>query len=330
MGTSVFFSGIGISTDVVFSAWCNAWINGWVASGLTRTSDTGQFSGAAAFPAPGSGGVFIGSAYAVFRFSDPLQATHPVFFRIDFGTNGTARPALRLRVGKGTDGAGNISGVLLTQVVNHAMAATPNYETATPYTHLASSGPGYFAFLGFVDHPGSTGGVQQNYPIIIERSRDANGDLTGDGLLVAASPGAYSTSNNSISLTSGSYRNPVWGFNYASGYYFQSTAPVTAPYSINGTPLGASTSIASGGIGPVLPWVMLAPAVAPWQATAIACIPSGDFPGGDFSPVLNGRTITMRPVDAVNYPIHSAWATAYQPGSTSVASSAIGPAIRWE
>jgi len=73
---------------------------------LTRTSDTGQTS---TFASSDPDGV----KYQVFKFTDSLQSTNPVYIRVNFYCQVAAEyfpTAIGIQVGTSTDGGGNING----------------------------------------------------------------------------------------------------------------------------------------------------------------------------------------------------------------------------
>lgn len=313
-----FTSALSNDTDADFRAWVSAFIQGWKAAGLVQTADTGQINVTTIARPVALGDV----GYAIFRFDDDLQATAPIFIKISFGSNsaqGTS-PRVMLSVGKTTNGAGVLAGVLLAPVVVGNAASVTQGSTTVPYTHYAAGGPGWFGFLPFVD---STNYLHC-FSFFIERSRSASGALSAEGLMIA-----YDAASSNRTMSGGTDQMvSVYGINYASGAYMLGAPPVTVPYSINGTPLSQSSSLAAGSIGPVFPWVIMAPGCVPWQSCVILSIPSGDYPGGIFTTRLCGQAATFRPV-AASGP-HSRWGMSVRPGGSTAGSSYIGPAIRWE
>lgn len=315
-----FSSTFSNATTADFRAWVSAWLQGWADAGLVRTSDTGQIN-VATVNAPTVSTPVVG--YAIFRFDDDLQATAPVFIKITFGGTGTTglAPHLELTVGKATDGAGNISGVFVGPAAIGRDSTSAAAATTQAHAHYAASGPGWFGFLPFVDSTSDS----HCFSLLIERSRDTTGAPTAAGLMVAHE--WYSTGSHNLNQATNMMS--VYGFNYSTGAYMLGVPPVILPYSINGTPLSQSSSLAAGSIGPVFPWVILAPGCVPWQSCIILSIPSGDYPGGIFTTTLCGHQATFRPVAASN--AHSRWGLAPMPRTSSTTvSTYVGPALRWE
>lgn len=98
------------SSDANFRAWGSYLSARFSAVGLIQTADTGQINWTTiTTPA----GVNTYQGYEVWRFADALQASAPVFYRIQYGENDTAdTPGIRIQFGAGSDGAGNLTGNL--------------------------------------------------------------------------------------------------------------------------------------------------------------------------------------------------------------------------
>ncbi len=96
------------ASSAAFQAWVNEIYTGLVTScGLTQTADTGQMAVPCVTTLPGTNTT---GGYYIFRFNDTLQATSPVFIKLEFGTGaGAANPRLFITVASATDGAGNLS-----------------------------------------------------------------------------------------------------------------------------------------------------------------------------------------------------------------------------
>lgn len=286
-------------------------------SGFVQTGDTGQIT----LETAGSGTSASDFGYAIFRFDDALQATHPIYFKVEFGIYPTStRQGEFLTVGKGSDGAGNLSGIL---------APRTGFRVGSGYgevlRQIAVSGDGYAALIGSVNDArplaASTQHVRRFF--IIERSRALDGSISGDGLLVVT---ASTTSTNASTASQISNGNTFLAINYESAAYVSSSAICVTGYSINGTALGPTTSLAAGSIGPVLPWDLIAPGLAPWRSCIAVSIPAGDMPADVFETRLCSQVSTFFPVPpSVS---HSRWGAAIGDGVST--SSWFGLGIRWE
>lgn len=109
------------TTDAEFRVWCQALHDRLSAVGCVQTSDTGQIN-LSTVSVPGTS-TYAG--YEIWRFDDADQATVPVFFKVEYGKGTTAtRNAMRVTVGTGSDGAGNISDASTAQSPNPSTSGT--------------------------------------------------------------------------------------------------------------------------------------------------------------------------------------------------------------
>ena len=107
-----------LDTDARFRALASFVSDNLTAGGLPKTADTGQINLATVTrPAVNTSG-----GYEIRRFDDALQATKPVFFKIEYGT-GAGSPgtgiSFWLTIGTGSDGAGNITGTFFTRTYKY-------------------------------------------------------------------------------------------------------------------------------------------------------------------------------------------------------------------
>jgi hypothetical protein len=169
------------STDAAFRAWAT-WVAGVfaLASTWTNTADTGQIN-LTTVTRPTVANTSQG--YKIYSMNDTLQATKPVFVKIEFGSGSNAAyPALWLTIGTGSDGAGNLTGVLFprTQIACVASSTTGSAAYGSANTNRVAMG--FFA-----------GVTNCALAFSIERTKGANGDDDGTGLLASYS---YSTSTH--------------------------------------------------------------------------------------------------------------------------------------
>src|SRR4051794_26109726 len=96
-----------INSDATFRQFVQGIRDALTALGFARTTDTGQLDPATVTtPA----GINTAAGYEVYRFADPLQATLPIFFKVEYGTGGTVdKPGLWVTAGTATNGAGTIT-----------------------------------------------------------------------------------------------------------------------------------------------------------------------------------------------------------------------------
>jgi hypothetical protein len=168
----VFFSG-----DADFRTWVQGIHNALASfADLTQTADTGQIN-PATVTRPGT--INTTGGYEIWRFNDALQATVPVFFRLEYGTGGALdRPGMWVTVGGSSNGTGTIGGA--GAKVQVAAAASKLAGNTGPFA--ASCEPGR------IDLGVGLDAASANFGMIvhIERSRDATGAATADGWVFAA------------------------------------------------------------------------------------------------------------------------------------------------
>ena len=220
--------------DAGYRAWIAEIIAQFLAVGLTQTADTGQVNTATVTrPA-----ISTLNAYAIFRFNDALHATNPIFFKLDFGTATVANiPQMRVTVGRGSNGSGTITGLVMTRV---GITAGPvPASTVVPYTsrfcYNATQG-----FFGFVWKIGAQSMADRSYGgFAIFRSTDANGDPTSDSTMLLANQ----STDGAGAASSPGYMQVI--SHLASTAYITTPFP-TAAYSTNGAPLALTGTLYSG------------------------------------------------------------------------------------
>lgn len=115
--------------------------------------------------------------YEIYRFDDAMQATTPVYFKLEYGSGSSNTiPGLWLTVGSGANGSGNVTGNTTTRQtivsLTSAVAKTSYYSGANNR-------------LCFVFCAGGT--TQEQMTMGLERTLDANGAVTADGLAIILS-----------------------------------------------------------------------------------------------------------------------------------------------
>jgi hypothetical protein len=164
-------------TDAHFRAWAQfvedtiVTTGGWVVTG-----DTGQTTiGTQTHPTLAN----EKRGYRVYRMADALQATSPVFMRIDYGSGSGANiPAVWITLGTGSNGTGTITGPGMAII--QFGANTSNNATATNSYGSASTNRFCVGML-------TSGSNIGWFCVGVERTKDSNGLDTGDGLIVLGS-----------------------------------------------------------------------------------------------------------------------------------------------
>lgn len=169
------------STDAAFRVWV-AFVSALLdAAGFTKTADTGQINTATVLKPSATN---TSQGYEIRAFvGDPLQATAPIFFKIEYGSgSATGNPSLWLTFGTGSDGAGTITNIFGARK-QFASAGT----STSSGNKCFASGSAAEGRLALVLWPtGST-----NFPLVVvfERTRDSSGADTSTGLYIIAQTG---------------------------------------------------------------------------------------------------------------------------------------------
>lgn len=215
-------NGLGVSTALA-------------AIGMVKTADTGQINWATVTRPVA---INTQAGYEIWRFNDTLQATAPLFLRIDYGVSGNvAWISHWITVGKGSNGSGTITSPLLasTQV---AHVASPGVGAFTWYLSSADGATLVLLVAPASSTPGSRSAI------VVERSRNPAGAATGTGVLVAY---GFNPTTKIINYT-------TTGTNTIAAF------PVAIP---------SSSPMASGGAAPMFPATVIDGALNVWQPRAV-------------------------------------------------------------
>lgn len=175
MATTTFQMTNSATTDAEFRAKVTAVISAITAVGLVQTTDTGQIDPATVLK---PSAVTTSAGFAMFRFSDTLQATKPVFIKVLFCTGSSVNTvfSLQLQVGVATDGAGGFVGISTASLwVNLGSVAM-----ATSFTQYMSGANNRF---GCFFSPNQTNVACSVGMFHIERTKDVNGNDTAEGVI---------------------------------------------------------------------------------------------------------------------------------------------------
>lgn len=185
---------------------------------LTQTADTGQVNWTNVTTAPGGQSI---RDYEVYKFSDPLQATAPIYIRFDY----VFYLALRIlvTVGTGTDGAGGITGVttgaldgysLFTGVstTNPGVGATAANNGSTTSVNFYVSSDGSYLTLLYGAVPSGLGSATSTAAWIIDRTRNADGTGNSNGFAVWNISGG-NFQGGVYRYTNGNAQPTGWDFN---------------------------------------------------------------------------------------------------------------------
>lgn len=182
MAVSTWNAAIAHSSDATFRAWGRA-ISDAIAAcgGVVKTADTGQINWTTVTRA----GVNTSAGYEIYRFNDALQATAPVFVKLEYGTGSGVEAAMMwVTVGPATDGAGNLTGMVSTRIaINPAVISggTANSRVSASSNRLQIASA--YSLAGWL--------MLCN----IERTHDYAGGDTAEGITIVVCAGTnYNTS----------------------------------------------------------------------------------------------------------------------------------------
>lgn len=171
------------STDANFRLWIAEIITAlFTTVGLTQTSDTGQINTSTVvrpIVANTSAGYVIG------RFNDSLQGTSPIFFKLEFGSGGTApgQPNIWVTTGTGSNGSGTLTGTLSTRfsIVGGVIPTTfPSQFRVFNSRYCYTSA---MAFFGFTFKIGAIGVPGNLATWLIGRTCDDSGSPTANAYM---------------------------------------------------------------------------------------------------------------------------------------------------
>lgn len=228
-----------------FDAWINEVFTNLVTNcGLTQTADTGQLAAPTAVALPGAANTSAG--YYIFLFNDTLQATSPVFIKLEFGTaSATANPQMWITVGSGSNGSGTITGTVMTRVAvlyGGAIASTgANYTSR--YCYNATQG---FLGMAFKLNANVSGVTLGGF--FVFRSVNSAGSPTADSVML------LTNSATATGAAIGGGIMQVLSYNLSAAYLNGSPIPVSSgwcyiPFSSTATLKGTA-----GSVFPVFQW----------------------------------------------------------------------------
>lgn len=319
VSTFTFQSAPDISSDVAFRKWVQGIHDAFIACGWVQTDDTGQLDIATA-EVPTAQNTAAG--HLMYRLDDDFQGVAPVFVKFEPGRGASTSanvPTAWFTVGQATDGSGEVSSVLLPRM---ATASGTNVPGVTNEYPSYASGDGSSLCLAM--WPMS--GTNPIFFFLLERSRNANGEPTGEGFLIACSV-ATITQSSATSGTSSVVRVIGNGGSTSSGCAEDNFLNVRFPATVNGSTLDLGGSLSRDGVrAPVLPVPCIAPGVTPWVSNIVTAVHPAD--AGSTSVIqaatINGETRIYRA-----FPTWGATANNQSRGLIEVGARTAYPAIQW-
>lgn len=218
------------TSDAGFRAWGSELSAKLQAAGLVQTADTGQINWATA-TRPGS--VNTAAGYEIYRFDDALQATAPLYIKLEYGTGNVAdRPTIWVSVGTGTNGAGTLTGSVSSRNVASFFNTPGNDGVSRPSYLCVKDG-----FVGLAWKYGLCT-VQSNnkayFYFGVARTVDDAGAETGDGFYVLRRLTSTAASGGTV-VESVSYADGVQASQ--NGYY------AMVPGNVSSSAVGADKQV---------------------------------------------------------------------------------------
>lgn len=166
------------SSNANFRAW-GLWMSNTLTTlGFPKTADTGQVDWTTV-TAPA--GTSTSSGYEIRTFNDSLQATAPIYFKLEWGSGSTAAtPHMWITTGTASDGAGNITGTAAIARQTLTLSAFVGTSSLTTASYaFGDSGGNCF---GFAMWPSGDTTTNAGFTFGLERWRDSSGTATAAGL----------------------------------------------------------------------------------------------------------------------------------------------------
>lgn len=181
------------TTNASFRAWAQMISNSFATAGFSKDANvTGQidFTTVTAPATTGSNSV----GFEVWRFTDTLQATNPICFKVEYGSgpNGPITPGIWFTFGSNCNSSG---GIATTPNTPRILASNSLPQAVNVTSWLCGSNGRWCAALWAAVANNNTSApyvVQTTYPVAIgfERTKDAAGADTAAGLLITMQTGS--------------------------------------------------------------------------------------------------------------------------------------------
>lgn len=195
MSTQLTSTPVDFSTDAKYRVAYAEIQTMFAAAGLIQTADTGQVNLTTANANVGG--------YQIWKINDSLATTYPIFVKINLFFQYSSYYTMQITVGTGSDGAGNISGVVsdLDMITNQQGTANSN---VTNYDTRLCVSEGFIGFVWKVGGYFNGSSYSALAAFFISRSVDDTGAITGDKIYIYA-PG-YTIKTQVLDVLNGAAR----------------------------------------------------------------------------------------------------------------------------
>ena len=168
------------NNNETFRAWGSDLSAALAEVGLIKTADTGQINWTTAvYASIGSLSAPYFAGYEIWRYPDSS-----IFMKWEFGTvqpNSPSTPGIRITVGRGSDGAGTLTGVnSASRQMMFGVSGGPSLGPTTLWRSYLVLKDGFFGFWGYR----STTSTHSRAFFAVARTVDANGVTSGLGATV--------------------------------------------------------------------------------------------------------------------------------------------------
>lgn len=187
----------GNTNDAQFRLWGSTVSSHMAAVGLVQSADSGQINWTTV-TRPALVNTMAG--YEIWKLQDSLFAVAPIYMKLEYGTASSTvnTPAMVASVGTGTDGSGNLTGLISDRRVMNST----NASTVGTYESKACCVEGFFGACLYKGVQGSTG--VPLFPFIMCRTMDDSGAFTADGVhLIFGTSGSNAAGMQSLNFISG-------------------------------------------------------------------------------------------------------------------------------
>lgn len=197
-----------LADDATFRTWGSGIAAQLTAVGLVQAADTGQINWTTV-ARPGA--INTTAGFEIWRFNDSLQATKPVFIKLEYGVAGALdRPRVAVSVSTATNGTGTLTGQVSSV---RTIGPTASKSTGNTLPSYCAGSTSRLNLAMNLDTVSATFGLAT----LIERTKTAAGVDTGDGIAVVtfgASPGyAFQLVPFAGSIASATASNPALDLN---------------------------------------------------------------------------------------------------------------------